>query len=139
MTLECIIQTTDSVEKFHENKSTLRIINKKNRKLSRRSVDGCLITTGIRCDYLLVDEITETEVYIELKGSDVEHAVDQICITSNQLSASPQIKWGYVICTRNPMNSTEVQIAQKKVAKSHNLRLRVKKTVHEVDIEDLIK
>lgn len=134
----CITETKNSIEKFEENRSIIRITNKNKRSLLRHKVDGCLITDGIKCDWMLIDKETKTEVYIELKGSDIAHAVDQLCATVEQLGYGPSKKWGYVICTRCPMSTTEVQTASKKVAKSHSLMLRVKKTVHEESIEALI-
>ncbi|MGE8370965.1 MAG: hypothetical protein ACN6PC_05895 [Pseudomonas putida] len=138
MSAICITTTTNTIEKFEENRSVLKIHNKQKLPLSRRQVDGCLITKGIKCDWMLVEEESKTEIYIELKGSDVEHAVDQICKTAETLSSSPRRKWGYVICTRSPMSATEIQRATKTVAKSHGIMLRIRKTVHEESIENLI-
>lgn len=138
MTAACIAETNNSIEKFEENRSAFKIHNKKRIKLSRRKVDGCLISDGIKCDWLLVDEKSKTEIYIELKGCDIEHAVKQICKTVEILSNEAAKKWGYVICTRSPMSATEIQRATKSVARSHGLSLRVRKTVHEEDIEALI-
>lgn len=138
MIAACIADTNNSIEKFEENRSALKIHNKNRIKLSRRKVDGCLISDGIKCDWLLVDEKSKTEIYIELKGCDVAHAVKQICKTVELLSDKAEKKWGYVICTRSPMSATEIQRATKSVAKSHGLFLRVRKTVHEEDIESLI-
>ncbi len=138
MTSSCVVTTTKSVEKFEENRSIFRVHNKNNRRLQRHQVDGCRIVNGIKCDWLLVDEDTRTEIFIELKGSDVDHAVNQICASASQLSSAPKKKWGYVICTKNPMSSTEVQNLTKQVAKSHGLKLRVKKTVHDEAIESLL-
>lgn len=137
MNMACVTETKNLIEKFEENRSTLKIHNKKRITLSRRQVDGCLISNGIKCDWMLVDEASKTEIYIELKGCDVTHAVQQICKTAEQLGTNGNRKWGYVICTRSPMSATEIQLAAKQVAKSHKLTLRVRKTVHEEDIESL--
>jgi hypothetical protein len=134
----CTTETNNSIEKFEENRSVIKITNKSKRLLLRHKVDGCLVTDGIKCDWMLVDKETKTEIYIELKGSDISHAVSQICATVDKLSDTPSKKWGYVICTRCPMSTTQVQTASKKVAKSHSLILRVKKTIHEESIESLI-
>ncbi|UFH49202.1 hypothetical protein [Pseudomonas sp. KNUC1026] len=139
MTASCSISTNNSIEKFEENRSILRIHNQNRKKLLRHQVDGCLIKSGIKCDWMLVEEKTKTEIYIELKGSDVEHAVDQISKTVEQLSDSPPKKWGYVICTRSPMSATEIQRATKSIAKSHGVTLRIRKTIHDENIENLIR
>ncbi|MFK0032961.1 hypothetical protein [Pseudomonas monteilii] len=138
MSASCITLTNKSIEKFEENRSTFKVHNKSRRNLARHQVDGCLIKSGIKCDWLLVEEDSKTEIYIELKGSDIEHAVEQICKTVEQLSTPKSKRWGYVICTRSPLSTTEIQRAAKNVAKSHRVTLRVRKTVHEEDIENLI-
>jgi len=61
---------------FKENRSKLTILNP-NRLIGKRlEVDGCEITEGIRCDYLLL--IKSLEMFIELKGQDIHHAIEQL-------------------------------------------------------------
>jgi len=49
-------------------------------------VDGCLITTGNRCDFLLLNEDKKKAYLIELKGHDLHHAAVQIEKTQQMLS-----------------------------------------------------
>lgn len=51
-------------------------INKKELKGLR--VDDCLIIDGQKCDYLLINVNDKTIYFIELKGSDLMKAIDQI-------------------------------------------------------------
>lgn len=51
-------------------------INKKELKGLR--VDDCLIIDGQKCDYLLININDKTLYFIELKGSDLIKAIDQI-------------------------------------------------------------
>ena len=44
-------------------------------------VDNCLITTGCRCDYLLLNLQEKRAYFIELKGRDLVHAIEQIDTT----------------------------------------------------------
>ncbi|KAA6339010.1 hypothetical protein EZS27_013039 [termite gut metagenome] len=46
--------------------------------LSKYRVDGGLITDGIKCDYLLLNCNKLKSFFIEIKGSDLIHAVKQI-------------------------------------------------------------
>ena len=138
MTAHCIERTTNTILKFEEKRSVLHINNKAKRELLRYRVDGCLVTTGRRCDWLLVDEASKTEVFIELKGADVDEAIKQLCLSVDVLSKKPKKKYGYVVCTRCPVSSPSIQRMQKTVLKSHSLTLRIKKTVHVEDIEKLI-
>lgn len=41
-------------------------------------VDGALITDGNKCDYLLINCENKRAYFIEIKGSDLNHAIDQI-------------------------------------------------------------
>jgi len=47
-------------------------------------VDNCLITSGCRCDFLLVNSEEKRAYFIELKGRDLVHAIEQIDATINQ-------------------------------------------------------
>lgn len=48
-------------------------------------VDGYLIQEGKRCDYLLLNKDKFSVYYIELKGSDLETAVEQIETSESEL------------------------------------------------------
>lgn len=63
-------------------------INKSSKKIMGLRVDDCLITEGAKCDYLLVIEAEEKLYFIELKGSDLVKAVDQINTTLDKLLPS---------------------------------------------------
>ncbi len=48
-------------------------------ELSKYQIDGCLITDdGSKCDFLLLNCSKETAYFIELKGSDLIKAIEQI-------------------------------------------------------------
>jgi hypothetical protein len=63
--------------------------NTSNDAISGLRVDGCLLENNIRCDYLLLNHNDNKSwaVFIELKGSDLLHAVRQIDSSINQLSS----------------------------------------------------
>ena len=48
-------------------------------------IDGEVIKTGDRCDYLLMNETSKTAYLIELKGSDLVKAASQLEATENAL------------------------------------------------------
>ena len=62
-----------------------RAENKSGQRVSQYQVDGKIITEGIRCDFLLCNEDCKDAYYIELKGSDVLHAKEQLLTTQKQL------------------------------------------------------
>lgn len=71
-----------------ENRCT-HIGNNINKHMVRQfKVDGDVIKTGQRCDYLLLNDETQTSYYIELKGSDLIKAIDQIDTTIGLIAPS---------------------------------------------------
>ena len=73
--------------KVEENSRKFEGINAKQKPFELYRVDDCLITEGQRCDYLLLNCSEELVAYlIELKGSDLIHAVRQIDTTLSQFS-----------------------------------------------------
>lgn len=48
-------------------------------------IDGIVIKTGSRCDYLLINEEKRTAYLIELKGSDLVKAAEQLEATEDVL------------------------------------------------------
>ena len=73
------------VFKDKKNKQEYRIENKNKIKISKIEVDNCLILEGNKCDFLAIkylEEAKKTSIdslyFIELKGSDLRHAIIQI-------------------------------------------------------------
>ena len=82
--------------------------------------------SGKRCDYLVVLSDNQ-EIYIELKGSKVAYAVEQIIATIPQLTAdTSKPKLDFICSTRCPMTSPEIQKLKKITKKKHNLKLTIK-------------
>lgn len=93
--------------------STLYLLNPLPRQVERVEVDDCAITEGRRCDWLvrLDDAVSREEIYVELKGSDILHAVDQLEATIHKLSMDCKQfpKRCLVACSRSPLTGTDVQ------------------------------
>ena len=122
------------------NRSKFRLENPQKLKIRVIQVDDCVIKQGMRCDYLVIapskDKSSDSqEIYIELKGSDVKHAVEQIATTIQKLgSDSSAFKLCFIASTRCPINSTQIQNLQKKFRKKYNAKLTIKnrEIVHKV-------
>jgi hypothetical protein len=127
---KCEIESSQKIFVFTEQRSTLRLINKNQVKSIRIEVDGCAITSGLRCDFMHI--ANNTEMYIELKGTDIAHAVKQIEETICKLGKDLiQNKICFIICARSPLVSTEIQALQWKLRKSHNAKLIIKSSPYE--------
>jgi hypothetical protein len=89
MISRCNNASTNKIVVVSENKRTFRIKNNSLFLINAVTVDPCYISEGLRCDYLFEiiniepDEVINKVLYVELKGSDVEHAVDQLEATIN--------------------------------------------------------
>ena len=116
---------------IEEKKSSIIVfINENSIELTKVQVDGCLDIQGVKCDWLLIINEPYIEIYIELKGSDVEHAFDQIENTIKIVSKNYKtvLKYCYIITTRCPITSTQIQVKAKSFKKNYNAVLKVKKT-----------
>lgn len=123
----CRKTSNNKVFTFKENRSSLTLLNKDEVPSMTILVDGCEIKGDqIRCDYMHIAK--ETEIYIELKGQDLTHAMDQIEKTMGLLSTDKkkQKKISYIICTRSPLSSTEIQIFGRKFKERFNSKLVIK-------------
>ncbi len=142
-----VVKDKNIVFSDEKSKSELKITNENLREIERHKVDGCLIKgeESKKCDWLAIiviplasEKTLKKEVFIELKGKNVPHAIEQLCVSVEKLSADKKSKkLGYIICTRSPLSSTEIQTQAKKVLRSHNLMLRVKSN-HTETVEKLI-
>jgi hypothetical protein len=106
--------------------STLYLLNPQEQEVERIEVDGCAITVGLRCDWLVCVEEggSREEIFVELKGSDINHAIQQIEATIPQLSsdATQGRKRCLIALTRNPLSGTDINKHQIRFKKQYNAR-----------------
>lgn len=134
----CVIETTDSHIKFEENKKSIVFLNTFRDSFLRVRVDGCQITTGLRCDNLLVHNNTGDEYFVELKGVDIKHAISQIESTISQLSdkanTDKKIKAYVISANSSPSLRTVIQLRKKCFIKKHHAELIIKERKLEVNV-----
>jgi hypothetical protein len=114
--------------------SKFRLDNPRKTKIKVIQVDDCVIKQGIRCDYLIILS-DEQEIYVELKGKDVEHAVKQIESSIQQLTEDLSAeKLCFIASTRCPMTSPQIQKLKKNFKRNYNAKLTIKngKIIHRV-------
>ncbi|MBD2277742.1 MAG: hypothetical protein HEQ13_18430 [Dolichospermum sp. DEX189] len=115
-----------------EEKKSSKIIfaNENLIEVTKVQVDDCLDIQGVKCDWVLIINEPYIEIYIELKGSEVEHAFDQIKNTIKIVSKNYKtvLKYCYIITTRCPINSAQIQVKAKSFKSKYNAVLKVKKT-----------
>lgn len=99
-------------------------------------VDGDIIVDGFRCDKLAVIEKDNkhwTEVFVELKGSDVMHAVEQLDATLQHKifqHKSVDRKLARVVGHSFPSNKSDTRIEKAKIRflQQHHCELRCLKS-----------
>jgi hypothetical protein len=123
----CITMTTDKIINCKENKCSISFLNENKKKIDKILVDNCAITTGLRCDYMLLVDKT-IEHYIELKGTDINHAFSQLKRSIHILSLNPKLaqKHSYIIAIRIPLTTTSIQFQKAVFKKLYNSTLTLK-------------
>jgi hypothetical protein len=84
---ECIQEHRDPEFAVEEQKSQVIFLNDKLLLVQQIQVDGCVFTDtdGKRCDWLVNTSGTDTSVFVELKGSDIEGGFLQLAESQRKL------------------------------------------------------
>lgn len=134
----CKIESTDSKIKFEEKGKSIVFVNSARKPYIKVQVDGCQIVDGEKCDNLLVDEEVGNEYFVELKGTDVAHALRQldrsISLLSDKDNDHKYVR-SYIISTNvSPKVSSKIQLFIKKWSKALDKRfsLTIKENRYEV-------
>ena len=123
----CIVDSTDSQIKFEELNRKIIFQNPDRALYLKVQVDGCTIRDGVKCDKLLLSSDEREERYVELKGTDVMHAIDQLEATIVRLGEFEDNRHSYVICTNvAPAYTTQIQKKQMLFKKRYKSELVVR-------------
>lgn len=142
-----------------ENQRSFRVENNNQKCICLVTVDGCAITQGVRCDYLYeIYELPkdgqrsqmcppnskshpvkiEKVIYLELKGTDVVHAFEQLEATIRfycQQHKDCKEKEAYIIPSNvRPALTTKIQQAKTKFLRELKTKLTVKNRSHSVSV-----
>ena len=118
-----------------EKRSRITFRNPRRAPVRHIVIDNCVITKGPRCDYLLINE-SSVEHFVELKGSDICHALVQLEGSIKQISDDVREgqKKAFVISTKCPLASTEVQAQQLYFRKKYKATLIIRESGYEYSI-----
>jgi len=131
----CESQTCDPRIVVSERQSKLTLDNPDRKSVRRVRVDGCLPSDGPRCDYLLIPA-AGFEIFVELKGSDIAHAVLQLeaSILAFGVKTGLVRRESFIVSTRSPKHSPEIQRLQSRFRKSLSSGLTIRERQHVVPI-----
>lgn len=132
---KCTIETTDKLLVLEENKRKCVFSNPDSQALLKVIIDGCQITEGKRCDFLVLDS-QNNEYFVELKGKDIPHAIEQLESTIKQLSSEAKTqKTAIIVASRYPSNDTSMQRAKALFKKKYKVDLIAKNIKLEIQIK----
>lgn len=133
---------TDPIIVLQENKSKMIFENPTQAPVRKITVDGCVIKDNetLRCDYVLVPDY-EVEIYVELKGKDIAHAVKQLESTIELLSDNAKTikKLCFIVSSRSPKLTPEIQKIAKTFNKKYNASFRVKNIQDTYDLSTALE
>lgn len=140
---DCTEVVKVSKVKIAENGKQAVFLNPKKEKFSRTRVDGCVIVNRTACDWWVMHE-TSGSVLIELKGSDVEHAIEQIEATFEYLFKNgllPKNNAAMIVCSkpsRHPSFTSKLQKAKSRLSAKYKAPLHIVTGSHEFDIQRVL-
>jgi len=138
MISQCNTTTNNKIISVSENKRKFTVKNNSNFTINKVEVDGCYKTTGAKSDYLfeVISQNTVTLVfYVELKGSDINHAIAQLeatiqyCLTEHR---NVNKKECYIVASKFPSAGTSSQVLKKKFLKNNKIQLFIDTKIKEV-------
>ena len=127
MIQECSELSSNKIISVSENKRKFIIQNHSNYKINKVTVDGCLIKDSKKCDYLfeiLPKEDVKKVFYVELKGSHIKEAIEQLETTVKfcQKIHNNLDKYSFIVASKVPKSRTDTQnIKTEFKRKNHHL------------------
>lgn len=126
--------TTDPKIACPDKGKTMIFLNPKRESYCKIHVDVDDFISGERCDYMLVRQYDNAEeYYVELKGTDITHAISQLRVTIDRLGLeTKQLKRvAFIIASRiSPKFNTRIQLGEKTFRQKYNAELIVKGHSH---------
>jgi hypothetical protein len=137
---ECSEFTADPIILLGGRRTTvLKFSNPKGRSVEKVTVDGCAITEGIRCDWLLRTNASDhlQDIFVELKSSHLEAAEKQLRATLMQLAREDVLvtRRCYVVHNGCRLTRTDIQNIQARFSKDHRARFEAVSTGRTLPLE----
>jgi len=134
----CNEVTQNKIVTVSENKRKFIINNKSLFTINTVTVDECYVKSGLRCDFLfeVIDEELKEVFYVELKGSDISHGIQQLEATLKHcLAIHKNIpKSCYIVASRVPKTSTSTQKQKKEFKRKNSVMLYIDTKQKEVTV-----
>lgn len=123
----CVKDCVDANIVFEQNRRRVCFYNPNRQICKCVQVDGCAITEGIRCDNMLTSHDERCEYFVELKGTDVKHAIEQLRVSIQTLGEFTDDRSAYVVSTNvAPALTTTIQRAKRDFRNNLHAELIIK-------------
>lgn len=120
----CIQSVNHSQIKCEEKQSKFILLNPERKLVDYITIDGCMYPRGhheLCCDYAL--NFDDTTVFVELKGSDIAHAIKQVLATNQDAKFPINANKSAIIVT-SKMPKDDSSLRQQKInLKKQNIKL----------------
>lgn len=129
--------------KVSENGKQAILLNPEKETFTKIKMDGCVIVNCTSCDWVIQDEHMSS-ILIELKGSDVDHAITQIEATFAYLKDHDLLtnkSAGLIVCSkpsRSPSFTSKLQKAKARLSTKYKAPLHVVVGNHEYKLDKLL-
>lgn len=139
----CTEVTSASRVKVEENGKKAVFLNTERSRYLRVRVDGCLIVDSVACDWLVSTNDVGT-VFVELKGKDVAHALDQLDATiayAKALGIYPEKYAAIVVCTgypKHPSFDTKLQRIKQRFLTKYKAPIHIVCGNHEYNMSNVV-
>lgn len=114
---KCVEKLNHSQVKFEENQSKFILENSKRELIDKIIIDDCIYLktdTRLRCDYAI--NYKDKTILIELKGSDLKHALKQILQTIEDNKFTINInRYAVIVTSRTPQFDSTIQKLKKQL------------------------
>ena len=136
----CNTYTNNKLISVSENRRIFKIINTSTFYVNKVVVDDCYIKVGERCDYLfeIINNNTVKKVfYVELKGSNITHAVEQLKTTityCKRIHSAAVLKQCYIVASKFPSAGPSSQALKKKFKRENKIQLFIDTKIKEIAI-----
>lgn len=106
----------------------------------RVKFDGCLVKNAVACDWLVIRQATDN-ILVELKGTDVEHALEQIEAAFEYMAREKLLadkNAALIVCSRphrTPKFSSKLQKARARLSERYKAPLHVVTARHEFIVD----
>lgn len=142
MECKCTECNSNSIVKIEEPRSTSATFENSARvehKVTR--FDGCVKRNELACDFIIEKPLVG-RLAVELKGSDIDHAAEQIAAGLAYLKEKGLCDLrmaGLIVCTRYPSEDTKVQRIRQRLAKQFRATLTVRRDARNIEFSSLFK